>query len=369
MTNLNLSHSPLLACMNGIFHVESQSLRLQSVSTGTLFLNSGFLAIVDPFADMTRGGNLGILLNPGQYETWVTQVQESQTQENQIQNNSQLQNSYISGMMTPHELDQLGPNPLDPKGMGKLNPEGLVSMGSEPASDGIFDGSIYGKTLLQTIQQNTSHVRTSPAFLDEKPEPKFFRNAYLTLVVHPEKWMERQKWVQTQQQQQQSPAIPKMALRYLHLTSDGHPPHEIPNNEETFIGVPIDAGTCAMVDDEALIEGMPSESNEPGWDKALFDHGVPHSWFDAMDSGSPLPQSMANIRLPLLRDTTNQSNLVLCESGYGDGYYPIIGEYAFDPTQPTAELSARPTLIAIHVNFQIIPEDLAYPVAQNTGER
>lgn len=335
MIKPNLSKTPLLAGMQGEFSVESQKLKLRTVSAGSLFLKSGFLAIVDPFAEMTRGGNLGILLNQGHYDTVITQVLETESE-----HHSESE-SYIFGMASP---DAFGP--------------------------------IYSQNVTQTIQQPKNDLTKNDltSSFDESdsndlPYLKMFRNAYLTLIIDKQKWIQRQSWIEQQQEKEQSCAIPKKALRFLHLTNDGQPPNEIPLDEETFIGVAISAGTCAMVDDEALKDGMPPNVKEPGWDKTLFEHGVPHSWFDQMDSNSPLPHGIANIRLPLIKNQEDDSNLILCEAGYGDGYYPVVGEYAFDPLSPESELSAHPTLIAIHVDFQVIPNDPNYPVAQNMGER
>lgn len=311
------NQSPLLAGMTGTFSFEDRLLHLKATPLGNLIMPKGMLTVVDPFADMTRGGNLGIFLPPqsknsAQYAVWVTQAHAVSTTD-------------MSDMSHGNEGDvskgQISQDDLDPDNL---------------------DNSVK-----------------------ELP-----RNAYLTLVIQPEVWSARQQWVSKHQQNDLECNIPKEALRFLHLTSDGHPPAGLADlYEDEFVGVAVSSGTCAFVDDTTLVEGMPPDVPGNGWADSVFDHGLTHSWFDAMDAETPLPIGMANLPLPLFNQkSSNQPNIILCESGYGDGYYPVIGEYAFDYKNQEKTYPV-PLLIAIHVDFKVVPFSDTSPVAQNKGPR
>jgi hypothetical protein len=289
-----LPENPLLAGLNGVFSVlensatgqshDGVSIVLSTTPLGNLVLPTGKLAVTDPFAEMTRGGNPGILLAPGSYKVWVTRA----------------------GF------------PDD----GNLSP---ASHSAHPASMGT-DGD--GQTALG-------------------------RNAYLTLVLDEVFWRARTS----------SPA--KDSLRYFHLTLDGHPPAHVEEfGEGEFAGVGVSAGTCALVDDGALVDDMPPDVPGDGWADTVFDHGLDGSWFDAMDAATLYPAGCANLPLPLA--TTGPygtPNIILAESGYGDGYYAVIGEY--DPA--SLKNGHAPQLVAIHVDFAVVPRQ--GPVAQNSGPR
>jgi len=103
-----------------------------------------------------------------------------------------------------------------------------------------------------------------------------------------------------------------------------------------FYGVAVDAGTVAFVDEENARNLMPSGDvyNE------VFDSGRADSWFNQMDSESPLPKGYANIRLPLAK---NGENIVIAHSGWGDGFYPVLATYD--------ELGR---LTGVHIDLQVI---------------
>ncbi|MFI5735944.1 DUF4241 domain-containing protein [Kribbella sp. NPDC051587] len=85
--------------------------------------------------------------------------------------------------------------------------------------------------------------------------------------------------------------------------------------EDEFWLVPVDAGTVAFADAEAVRTKMP----EGDWgDLMEFDED---SWFDRMDSPDHYREGCANIVLPL---ATAGENLVLAHSGWGDGAYPVV---------------------------------------------
>ena len=109
-------------------------------------------------------------------------------------------------------------------------------------------------------------------------------------------------------------------------------------------GVIADAGAVCLVDADALRRGMPRD--EAAWRTVIFDPedgdgGA--SWLNQLDLPTPLPSGMASIPLPLEESTS----VFLCYSGWGDGYYPILGGY-----------DAADRLVAVHINLLLL-ESLA----------
>ena len=118
------------------------------------------------------------------------------------------------------------------------------------------------------------------------------------------------------------------------------PPGAVDPEPGMYVGVGVDAGTVAFVDQLAARTLMPAPRGD--WQKTLFETGKPDSWFSQMDAGSPLPSGYANIVLPLAR---NGENIVLSHSGWGDGFYPVIGVR-----------DARGALLSVHIDLQVIGE-------------
>ena len=114
------------------------------------------------------------------------------------------------------------------------------------------------------------------------------------------------------------------------LNPGGAPP---PDGE--FYGVPVDAGTVAFADAEALARCMP----DGNWYDDLFDTGRDDSWFALMDSPDHLAAGYANIVMPLAQAG---ENVVLAHSGWGDGFYPLVGTYDADGL-----------LVAIHLDLGV----------------
>lgn len=113
-------------------------------------------------------------------------------------------------------------------------------------------------------------------------------------------------------------------------------PYPPPDADDEY-GVPVDAGTVCFVDDEAVRRGMPEDETE--WYGAVFDTGEETSWFSKMDAPTPLGAGLANLPLPL---ATDGANIILCHSGWGDGFYPVIG--GFD---------AAEKLVAVHIDLRL----------------
>ena len=65
---------------------------------------------------------------------------------------------------------------------------------------------------------------------------------------------------------------------------------------DQFWVVPVDAGTVAFVDADAVAAGMPPDG--ASWYEEVFDDGTDQSWFSLMDAREPLPAGVANIVMP-----------------------------------------------------------------------
>jgi hypothetical protein len=90
-----------------------------------------------------------------------------------------------------------------------------------------------------------------------------------------------------------------------------------PPSEGRVFSVPVDAGTVAFADADAVTRCMPSSD----WYDTVFDSGTADSWFSVMDSASPLPSGTANVIMP---GATEGENVVLSHSGWGDDLYPVL---------------------------------------------
>ena len=87
---------------------------------------------------------------------------------------------------------------------------------------------------------------------------------------------------------------------------------------------------------------MPDEDT---WYEGLFENSNEDCWFNQMDDNNLIRNGIANIKLPL---TKNDNNLILFHSGWGDGFYPVIG--GFDTAGK---------LVAVHTDFHVVcpPDD------------
>jgi hypothetical protein len=104
-----------------------------------------------------------------------------------------------------------------------------------------------------------------------------------------------------------------------------------------FYGVAVDAGTVCFVDDEAVQQGMPVDDST--WHPELFDSGKDDSWFNLMDNPAHIRAGLANIRLPR---ATDSANIIISHSGWGDGFYPVVGSF-----------DNQGNLVAVHIDLLI----------------
>jgi len=133
---------------------------------------------------------------------------------------------------------------------------------------------------------------------------------------------------------------------YLSLIISDAPPASVesvpgpdgPPEAGSFFGVAVDAGTVAFFDADAVEASMPGDGDS--WYDDVFDTGEPGSWFDIMDSETPLGAGTANIEMPLARAG---ENVILAHSGWGDGFYPVL-----------QTLDADGRLTGVHIDLQVV---------------
>lgn len=104
-----------------------------------------------------------------------------------------------------------------------------------------------------------------------------------------------------------------------------------------YHGFPVDAGTACFVDGGALAACMPEQET---WYEDLFENATPESWFQRMDDPAHIRDGIANFPLPLAK---NGENIVIIHSGWGDGFYPVVGGY-----------DAAGRLIRVHLDFLVV---------------
>jgi len=107
---------------------------------------------------------------------------------------------------------------------------------------------------------------------------------------------------------------------------------------KAFYGVRVGAGTVAFADAENAKKLLPKGNLY----EQLFENGKPEAWFAQMDSDSPLPKGYANIVLPKAK---HGENIILSHSGWGDGFYPVIGTFGADGR-----------LAGVHIDLQVVGE-------------
>ena len=164
-----------------------------------------------------------------------------------------------------------------------------------------------GEGLVVTVPPGSYPVRVTIADVSEEQDGSHLRESYLSVVL----------------------AEGEVA-RVEYLAPEGAKPLADPDE---FYGVPVDAGTVGFADAAAVARCMP----EGDWYSDLFDTGRGDSWFALMDSAKHYREGCANIVLPL---ATEGENLVLAHSGWGDGFYPVIGSY-----------DAEGNLLAVHIDL------------------
>lgn len=129
---------------------------------------------------------------------------------------------------------------------------------------------------------------------------------------------------------------PELFRRMLLQNEDGDIARHVEMSPDgDFAGFPVDSGTACMVDAGAIQAWMPSDAD---WDNAALSD-APRSWASRLDASDHVREGLANVPLA---GAGNGENIVLMQSGWGDGVYPIVG--GFD---------AGGRLVRIHVDFLV----------------
>jgi len=129
---------------------------------------------------------------------------------------------------------------------------------------------------------------------------------------------------------------PEVVRRPLTPTAQGTANEEL--EPDAFVGFGVDSGTGCLVDAASLASSMPPERE---WSE-VFDDGTDRSWFSRLDAPDDPRTGLANVALPLAK---HGENIVLFHTGWGDGYYAVVG--GFD---------ARDRLVAVHVDLFLLDD-------------
>lgn len=135
------------------------------------------------------------------------------------------------------------------------------------------------------------------------------RNAYLSLILGEE---------------------PPLTVEY--VTPEGKPP--APPGK--IYGLSVDAGLAGFVDTQAVAE-IPDDLYN-----TVLDTGHPGAWIDIFSKDPRIPK-YANTIVPF---APAHQNIVFCESGWGDGFYPLLATRAADGR-----------MTALHLDFGVVYRD------------
>lgn len=180
-----------------------------------------------------------------------------------------------------------------------------VPSGRLEASDPFVN---LGESFVVRITPGDYPVRVTVADVSDEQNGTHLREAYLSVVLRE-----------------------GTAVRAEALTPEGR--ETAPEGE--FYGVGVDAGTVGFADADAVSRCMPTGD----WYNQVFDTGRADSWFGLMDSAQHLIPGCANVVMPA---ATAGENVVLCHSGWGDGFYPVVGTF-----------DAESRMLAVHIDLQV----------------
>lgn len=159
--------------------------------------------------------------------------------------------------------------------------------------------TLLGEGLVVQVEPGRYPVRVTVADVSDEQDGSHLREAYLSVVLAEGEVAAVE------------PVVPEGA--------DGPP------EAGAAYGVPVDAGTVAFADADAVARLMP----DGDWYDEVFDDGTDTSWFALTDSPDHLREGSANILLPGAQEG---ENVVLSHSGWGDGFYPLVRTVAADGT-------------------------------------
>ncbi|MEZ4460898.1 MAG: DUF4241 domain-containing protein [bacterium] len=109
-------------------------------------------------------------------------------------------------------------------------------------------------------------------------------------------------------------------------------------------GFGVDAGTACFVDAQAAAEAMAGDHD---WESVVEGPG---GWFERVDDPQHFRPGLANVCLP----GQPNANIVLCHSGWGDGFYDVVLGY-----------DAHDRLVNVHIDFAVVHAPRAHNVDAN----
>jgi hypothetical protein len=172
-----------------------------------------------------------------------------------------------------------------------------------------------GDGLVTTVPPGSYPVRVTVADVSDTHDGSHTREAYLSLIV--------------------SDTAPVAEVRA--VTPDG----EQPAAEGHFYGVSVDAGAVAFADAEAITTCMPPR--EDNWYDTIFACDSDQAWFDVQDDPRHHRKGCANILMPL---ATAGESVVLSQSGWGDGFYPVVTTH-----------DSSGALLGVHIDLLVAGHD------------
>ncbi|MFI1914018.1 DUF4241 domain-containing protein [Nocardia sp. NPDC020380] len=114
------------------------------------------------------------------------------------------------------------------------------------------------------------------------------------------------------------------------------PEGKLPAPPGKIYGISVGAGLAGFVDTQAVAK-IPDDLYN-----TVLDTGHPGAWIDLFSKDPRIPQ-YANTIVPFAPD---HQNIVFCQSGWGDGFYPLLATRATDGR-----------MTALHLDFGIIYHD------------
>ncbi len=172
------------------------------------------------------------------------------------------------------------------------------------------------------------------------PEPC---TAYLSLILDERALQSRRELQARQVLEGKDPQIPAALLYPIIPVLPNDSFSEKQWESMVLPSVEILTGTVALADQDCFEDLMPSDryDREEGWLETVFDHGLPNSWFDALDETSLWPKGSTNIRLP---NGSEDDRIVLCSTGRGAGRYGVV-----------EEKNEQGQTVAVHLDFKVLP--------------
>jgi hypothetical protein len=161
-------------------------------------------------------------------------------------------------------------------------------------------------------------IKVTMADFSDEDEPDHFREAYASMIIDAD--------------------AKEVTRRIITPLPGGVIADAELNEDEEYDGFGVDAALACFVDAESFTKCMPED-----WYDLVSDDDDPSSWFSMLDDENHIREDLANV--PLI-NAQNGENIVLVHTGWGDGFFPIVGGFDKDGR-----------LINVHIDFLVIAPD------------